>query len=42
MRVTGFRTQENEATILGTGLCLVERAADSPGDDPGSVEKSWW
>lgn len=38
--VTGFRTQKNEAPIPGTGICLVERATDIPGEDPSSVEES--
>lgn len=42
MRVTGFTTPQNEATVSGTGICLVERAADIPGDDPGSMEKPQW
>lgn len=37
MRVTGFRTK---IIIPGTGICLVARAADIPGNDPSSVEKS--
>lgn len=33
VQVAGFRTQKNEATIPGTGICFIERAADMPEDD---------
>ena len=42
MRPTGLRTQKNEASVPGTGIYSVERAADIPEDDPGSMGKSWW
>ena len=42
IRVTGVRPLKNEATIPGTRTCLVERAADIPGDDPGSMERPQW